>query len=61
MRLKIVSDGTAQGTQVLNADTDEDLTANVKLIRWVHELGRLPQIEITFAKLDVEMRAETEL
>jgi hypothetical protein len=61
VRLRIVSDGSAQGTTVVNADTDEDLTSNVKLIRWVHEMGRLPQIEITFARLDVELRSETEL
>lgn len=54
MRLKITSDGTAQGTRIEN-DSGEDLTTHVRSLRFTLEAGRNPQVEITLVRLDADL------
>lgn len=53
--LKIVSDGTVEGTRVYSAD-GEDLTKKLKIrgIRWSHNTGGIPTAELTCSLSAIE-------
>lgn len=55
MKLKVISDGTAQGTKVVNEATGEELE-NVFAVQWGID-GRTQQAVATIAVMQVKMEA----
>lgn len=54
IRLKVVSDGTPQGTEVRNAITDEKLEG-VTAIKWRISVHGYAEMEVTLQKVAVEI------
>lgn len=54
MKIKIVSDGTAWGTKVVDADTGETLEKVIS-VSWEHDLHRSPEVTITVTEVPVEI------
>lgn len=58
MRIKIISDGTAVGTRVVDRDTGEQLR-NVIGIRWrIADYDDRAIAQIEFSNVEVELEAE---
>lgn len=57
--IKIVSDGTDHGTQILDAETNEPL-AHVVKVEWQIELHRAATATVTFRQVPVELIAPAE-
>ncbi|WDZ97979.1 hypothetical protein Herbaro_09420 [Herbaspirillum sp. WKF16] len=56
--IRIISDGTACGTQVLDADGTK-IEAPIKRIEWcIDATGRIGEAKITFAHPIVELQGE---
>lgn len=61
MRLKIVSDGTTTGTQLLDADTGQQVHG-VQAIRWTCDIWdhQLARAEVVLVGLPVEVAGEVQ-
>lgn len=59
MKLKIVSDGTAGGVVVTNAETGEPIE-DVESVEWEWREGSVPSGVIRFVRLAGDVRAEIE-
>lgn len=57
MRIKIISDGTAHGTQVVNAETGEPIE-HVQRVAWRHEAGDVPRAYLVAVDPIIEAAAE---
>jgi len=58
MKIKIISDGTANGTKVVNAETGE-LVHHVSSVEWkVSVESSLAEAVVTFSNVAVEIEAE---
>jgi len=56
--IKIISDGTAEGTQVFNFD-GQKIDAPISRIEWsIDAVGRVGEAKITFAQPVVELKGE---
>lgn len=58
MKLKVVSDGTPQGTKVLNAETGEEVD-NVYAVTWEARADKPESMaQISLAKIEIEALGE---
>lgn len=56
--IKIVSDGTFQGTKLFHPVTGEELTKlKVRSVTWKHEAGCIPRASIEFFPGEVDITA----
>lgn len=58
MKLKIISDGTANGTQVVNAETGEQVDY-IKSITWYCTIDELATAVLEVVDVEIEAKAET--
>jgi len=57
VRIKIISDGTAPGTRVVDARTGEPIDG-ITAISWKVDVNRLAEATLTFIKVPVEAEGE---
>lgn len=57
MKIKIISDGTPQGTKVVNTETDERIEY-VTSVQWKCEIGDIARARIEFLAIPVELTGE---
>ena len=57
MKVKIISDGTSNGTKVVNVETGE-VIENVTRIFWEVNVGSLAKAHIQIINCEVEVEAE---
>jgi len=58
VRIKIISDGTAPGTRVVDAGTGEPIDG-ITAISWKVDVNHLAEATLTFIKVPVEAEGET--
>jgi len=54
MKLKVISDGTLNGTKVVDLETNENLNG-VYEVTWQHGVGELPKATIRLYNIPVEI------
>ena len=60
MKLKIISDGTTQNTQVLD-ENGNDLSSKIRSMVIRFEIGKLVYADVQFVGLEVDVVADTEV
>jgi len=58
MRIKIISDGDALSTKIIDADNGEDITHQVKEVTWRVAVGKIATAELSLINVPVEVEAE---
>lgn len=57
MRIKIRSDGSPYGCDVIDAETGETME-NVTAVHWEHRAGELPKVTIDLLFVDVDVAGD---
>jgi hypothetical protein len=61
MRLRVNTDGSRSGTHIFDADTGEEITAKVRLLKiWLFS-ERDPITEVTLRGVDIEINGEVDV
>ena len=60
MRLKVVSDGTSEGTKLFDAETGEQFKLACSAIEWHIDIHGMSVLRLTVPKAELEAKADVQ-